>query len=336
MDRKFEDRPAKREGTPVFVGQVGASSSGKTYSALRLATGMQQVTGGEIYGIDTESNRMLHYADSFKFRHVPFAAPFSPLDYLAAIQHCVDQGASIVIVDSASHEHEGPGGLLEWHEKELDRMAGPNASYRERDRHNFRAWSRPKQAHQRLINTIVQLGVHAIFCFRAKQKLRMPKKGESNREPTELGWMPIGDPGWVYEMTVNLLLYPGSSGVPTWETTYPGERQIIKLPDQLAPIFAMDAPRPVDESMGVALAEWGRGGAAPQPADQDAGRPPSRRQRIDTLCLDTAERLQVPVEKVRGWVKGWLPEGETVGGLTEEQFTGLCEQLEALSLEQLP
>ena len=82
MARVFEDRPATRERTPLLVGLVGPSGSGKTYSALRLATGFQRVTGGDIYFIDTEARRALHYADSFNFRHLPFGAPFGSLDYL--------------------------------------------------------------------------------------------------------------------------------------------------------------------------------------------------------------------------------------------------------------
>src|SRR6516164_9578510 len=75
MQRVFVAKPAVRESVPLLIGLMGPSSSGKTYSALRLATGIQRVTGGEIYCIDTESRRMLHYADSFKFRHIQFDAP---------------------------------------------------------------------------------------------------------------------------------------------------------------------------------------------------------------------------------------------------------------------
>ena len=48
-ERKFEDKEAVREAVPLLVGLFGASSSGKTYSALRLASGMREVTGGDIY-----------------------------------------------------------------------------------------------------------------------------------------------------------------------------------------------------------------------------------------------------------------------------------------------
>src|SRR5262245_49677002 len=125
-NRTFESKPAVREQTPLLLGLVGPSGTGKTFSALRLATGIQRVSGGDIFMIDTEAKRGLHYAERFKFQHLSFASPFSPLDYMAAVEHCVSKGARIVLIDSLSHEHEGPGGVLEMHEAELNRLAGDN------------------------------------------------------------------------------------------------------------------------------------------------------------------------------------------------------------------
>lgn len=220
--RTFDDRPAVRERVPLLIGIGGPSGSGKTYSALRLATGIQRVSGGDIYVVDTEARRALHYADTFKFRHVEFSAPFSPEDYLAAIEHCARKGAGVLVVDSMSHEHEGPGGVLEWHERELDRMAGQD--YARRNAMTFSAWAKPKAARRHLINAITQLGVNAIFCFRSKEKIRIPKKGEKDREVRELGWVPIAGEEFVFEMTMQVLLYPGSRGVPNWDPELPGER----------------------------------------------------------------------------------------------------------------
>lgn len=267
MTRQFTDSEAKRARVPLLVGLAGASGSGKTYSALRLATGMQAVSGGEIFVIDTESRRALHYADSFNFRHVDFQAPFSPDDYRAALEHCKAQGASIVVVDSASHEHEGTGGVLEWHERELDRMAGQD--FAKRNRMTFGAWAKPKAARRRLINTILQLGIDAIFCFRAKEKLKI----ERGKDPQPLGWMPIGGDEWVFEMTVNTLLYPGSGGVPTWNPGEVGEKMMVKLPEQFREHF-IAKPRALDEETGEFLAAWALGDGAdprqPKPASPGA------------------------------------------------------------------
>src|ERR1700721_3044724 len=121
-ERQFTDALGVRREVPIHVGIVAPSGGGKTKYSLRLATGMQRVTGGDIFGVDSEANRMLHYADDYKFRHVPFGAPFDALSYLAAVEYCAKKGAKIIIIDSASHLHEGPGGTLEMHEAECERL----------------------------------------------------------------------------------------------------------------------------------------------------------------------------------------------------------------------
>lgn len=246
--RTFEDSPATREHTPLIIGMVGASSSGKTFSALRVAAGIQRVTGGDVYGIDTEAKRMLHYADRFRFRHVAFGSPFGPLDYLAAIKHCASRGAKTIIIDSMSHEHEGPGGVLEMHEAEKQRMGGG-------DKHNFAAWAKPKAERRKLINGILQLPVNVIMCFRAKQKMK-PVTGD---KPVELGWQPIAGEEYIYECVLNCLLYPGSRGVPMWDPANEYEQMMVKLPEQFYEVFK-EAPQ-LTEEIGQQLAEWSSGKA---------------------------------------------------------------------------
>jgi len=122
--RQFEDKLAKRERVPILLGIAGYAGSGKTYSALRIATGMQKVIGGEVFGIDTEGKRMLQLAGIFNFRHVAMDAPFGSLDYLSALEHCKAKGASIVIVDSMTHEHSSIGGYLDLSDKWLSKRYG--------------------------------------------------------------------------------------------------------------------------------------------------------------------------------------------------------------------
>lgn len=246
--RTFEDTEARRASVPLMIGLTGPSGGGKTFSALRLATGIQRVTGGDTYVVDTESRRALHYADRFKFRHVPFAAPFGPLDYLQAVEHCARRGAKVVVVDSMSHEHEGPGGVLEMHEAEMQRLGG--------ERMTMLAWAKPKAERRRMINSILQLPVSAIFCFRAKEKLKVVR----GKEPVPLGYCPIAGEEFVFEMTVNCLLLPKAGGVPAWQSDEIGERATMKLPAQFEALFADRAP--LSEDIGEAMARWASGGAA--------------------------------------------------------------------------
>lgn len=246
MVRSFTHRIATRDKTPLLVGIVGPSSSGKTYSALRLATGFQRVNPGEIFVIDTEAGRALQYADRFRFAHVPFGAPFGPLDYLEVIKYCVDNGATNIVIDSMSHEHEGPGGVLEIQAAEFQRL-GPKLQ--------GLSWNKPKSEHRRLINTILQLNCNFIFCFRAKEKLDWDSK-----PPKPLGFMAIGGGEWMFEMTAQCLLMPMSSGVPVWKSDRPGEQETIKLPRQFVELFG--ASPQLTEDIGEAMAKWAAGASS--------------------------------------------------------------------------
>ena len=268
--RTFEDKEAVRQQVPLLVGLFGPSGSGKTFSALRLAQGIQQVAGGDIFVVDTESKRALHYADRFRFRHVEFGAPFGSLDYLAALQYCVGKGARTIIVDSMSHEHEGVGGYLMTQEAELDRIAGDNESKRQKA--TYSAWIVPAKQRRQFINGVLGLNANFIFCFRAKEKLKIKGGGS----PTELGYMPIAGEEFLFEMTVNALLLPGARGVPTWKTDYPGERRMLKLPEQFRELLLKE--QPLDEEIGRNLAQWAQGGTVDvsRPTGKpDEGRAPS-------------------------------------------------------------
>lgn len=249
--RTFDDQPAVRSRVPLLIGLMGPSGGGKTFSALRLAKGIQSVVGGDIYVIDTEARRALHYADQFTFRHVAFAAPFGPLDYLAAIEHCEKKGAGVVIVDSMSHEHEGPGGVLDSHDRETERLAKQWGCSREKA--TMAGWSKPKQERRRLINGILQLPINVISCFRAKEKIKL-KRGE---DPRPMGFMAIAGEEYIFEQTINALLLPGAGGVPTWSSDEIGERQMIKLPGWARSMLT--SGEPLDEAMGSKLAMWAAG-----------------------------------------------------------------------------
>lgn len=288
--RVFEDKPAQREKTPLMIGIVGPSGTGKTFSALRLAAGIQRVTGGETFAIDSEARRMLHYAERFKFRHVSFGAPFSPLDYLAAIEHCISKGATTIVVDSMSHEHEGPGGVLEMHEAELDRIAGTD--WKKREAVNMLAWGKPKRQRRRLINSLIQKSCNFVFCFRAKDKIK-PVKGGA---PVQLGWMPIAGEEFIYEMTCNLWLHPGANGVPSWKSEHQAEQAMMKPPEQFRDLL-LGKPTQLSEDIGEQMARWAQGGSVPAPA------PAADLLSAYDACSDAATLRQLEDQRGASWAK---------------------------------
>lgn len=299
MTRTFQVRPAAREQVPVLVGLVGPSGSGKTYSALRLASGVQQVTGGEIFFIDTEARRALHYAGEgpgkFKFQHIDFGAPFGSLDYLDAIKQCAAAKAGVIVVDSMSHEHEGPGGMIDYQDQILTQMAGDD--YGKRERMAMLAWQKPKAARRTLLNGIVQMGVSCIMCFRAGEKTKPIKDQNGKLKPTGMGFTPIAGPEFVYEMTMSALLYPRSDGVPTWDSDLQGERMAMKLPGQFRQMFAKGAP--LSEEHGRLLAEWARGADAGRVKTLVQGSDPTR----DPTAGGTAQAKAPLSERVAAFEK---------------------------------
>lgn len=251
MARTFTISEAKRERCPLLLGLVGPSGSGKTFSALRMATGIQKAYGGDIVYIDTEARRSLHYAERFKFKHMDFAAPFGPLDYKAAIESAIAQGAGVVVVDSMTHEHSGVGGVLWQAEKTIEDKG---------ETHRKRAWIEPKRQRRELNNYIIQqgAGVAFIFCYRAMYKIDMTPK-----TPVAIGYQPETTSPLMYEMVQQFLLTPGCNGIPELRSALDAERQIIKSPVQFQDWFR-DGQQ-LDEAIGTRFAHWALGDDAAHP-----------------------------------------------------------------------
>ena len=194
---------------------------------------------------------MLHYADEFPLTYLEFKAPFSSVRYLEALKAAAAMAeGGVVIVDSMSHEHEGEGGYLEFHESELNRMAGDD--WKKRERMTFTAWIKPAAERRRLINSILQMNCAFVFCFRAKEKLKIVR----GQEPIQLGWQAIAGEEFAFEMTVRCLLPPGANGVPDWssEAFHNG---VPKRSDFHLPLIPNDTQ--LSEAIGERLAQWAKG-----------------------------------------------------------------------------
>jgi len=155
----FEFKPAEREAAPVFVGIEGKSGSGKTYSALLLARGIVGPKG-KIGVIDTEGKRSLMYADDEAiggFLHMDFVAPYSSDRFRQAIHAARAAGVDAIVIDSASHEHEAEGGMLDF----ADQLEASGSNKRAK-------WIKPKMQHNRFIRSALSCGAHLIFCIRVK------------------------------------------------------------------------------------------------------------------------------------------------------------------------
>lgn len=254
-DDTMEIKPATRQGVKPLVGLFGPSGSGKTMSALLLARGLVGPQG-RIIGVDTESGRMSLFADVVPggFNVIDLAEPFSPSRYQQAIE-IAEREADAVVVDSLTHGWDGPGGVLDMHEKELDRMAGDNWGKREQCK--MTAWIKPKMEQKRFVQRLLRLKCPLICCLRAQEKTHIEKKDGKTQVYTDEFTSPIYDPRFIFELTINGEVYAkeGVGGYVHWtKITHPGVRPI--LPGE---------GKQIDVTFGERLSAW-CSGSAPKPA----------------------------------------------------------------------
>jgi energy-coupling factor transporter ATP-binding protein EcfA2 len=272
----FTIKPAKPINNRIIVSIAGPQASGKTTSALRLATGIVKATGGKICFIDTENKRALQYASAFVFNHLELDPPFSPKRYEEAIEFAEKQGygeGDVIIIDSMSHEHEGPGGVLEIHaeymkEKKYDQ------------RFNMLGWNHAKKDRKRLISyTLSRTPCHVILCFRAKQGLKeVTVNGKTQYVNT--GLERIGADEYSYEMNIALILPQGSMGKPDWSekasriNEFGGEMPLTKL---------LRETEQITEETGRAIAEITS--SKPQEENNDE-------QKIKSIARDVVQAIR--------------------------------------------
>lgn len=298
-------RPAKREQVGLLVAVAGASGSGKTYSCLRLATGL---AGDKRFAvIDTEARRALHYADQFTFDHTDFAPPFSPERYLEHIVAADEAGYPVIVADSWSHEWAGIGGCCEQQEAELDRMAGDNWQKREACR--LASWIRPKVSHRRLISKLLQLRAHIVFALRAEPKVEMQRGPDGKMQvlPKKLlgwssEWIPVTEKSFMFEMTASFVLSPDKPGLPI----------PIKLQEQHRAFFPLD--QPISEESGRLLAAWAKGGttspamAPGQTSPGSHGRLPGAAAGGDTAASPNPRAALLA--EIKDTIMGFLPRSD--------------------------
>ena len=144
---------AKREKVWLKVSIGGTSGSGKSFSALRMATGIAKKCNSEIAFISSEKSRSLYYADEFDYL-IDDLVDYSPETYIKAIDEALDAGCKVIIVDSLSHCWQYINDL---HSK----MPG----------NSFQNWGKLKQRYAKLQQKILEAPAHVITCSRAKTEI---------------------------------------------------------------------------------------------------------------------------------------------------------------------
>lgn len=275
----FTIRPAVREKIGLLFGIAGASGSGKTFSALTLAEGIKG-PNGKIAVIDTEAGRALHYAPkpgeaadpakgTFDFLHLDFPPMFTPERYTSAIKAAEEAGATVIVIDSMSHEWDGEGGCSD----QAEQAAIAAATDRNGNFHAWKvdamtapSWKKPKQAHKRMMARMIQTRTHLIFCLRAQEKIKFEKvlneqTGKERNEIRHLGFMPICEKSFMFELSGSMTMHPETPGEPRYDLQR-------KLNHELQQIFPPGERITIEK--GERLRSWAETGEDRPPVDRVA------------------------------------------------------------------
>ena len=162
---KLQFEKATKEKSKLRLALFGPSGAGKTFSALRIATGM----GKKIALIDSESGSASKYADRFDFDVLDIGTKTIEV-YIEAMKAAEAAGYEILIIDSLSHA---------WKEllAEVDKLA--NTRFKG---NTFAAWSKGTPKQRTLVDAILSFDGHIIATIRSK--LALPSPSYSCHRPT--------------------------------------------------------------------------------------------------------------------------------------------------------
>lgn len=173
-------KKATKSSIKIRMAISGASGSGKTYSALSIASHL----GEKIALIDTEHGSANRYADIFNFDSCELTN-HHPAQYINAINTAEQDGYDVIIIDSLSHA---------WF-AELE-LAGKK----------FDGWKDVRPLEKKLIDAMLSSSAHIIGTMRSKTEWIMEEyKASDNKmksKPVKIGTSPVQSSGIEYEFDI--------------------------------------------------------------------------------------------------------------------------------------
>lgn len=222
-------KKAERKKVYLKVGISGASGSGKTFSALRVATGIAKKCGSRIAMISTEKTRSLYYGSEFDFDILELD-DYTPETYMSAIDAAISAGYEIIIIDSFTHC---------WQKlNELHSQIGGNS---------FTAWGRLKPRMKALTNKILSAPAHMLVLSRAKTDWAIDTNNGGKSAPTKLGVKADTVADFDYELTLAFML--NQNHLASVENGKDNTR-----------LYSNNNFKVLDESDGEAMYEWANSG----------------------------------------------------------------------------
>ena len=177
-------RKSERKKAKIKMALQGSSGAGKTFSALLLAKGLTNDNLSKVAIIDTENGSADLYAHLGDYNVLTLKPPYTPENYIKAIEVCEDSGIEVIIIDSLSHSWDE---LLDFHSK----LAG----------NSFTNWAKVTPRLNAIINKILQANAHIIATMRTKQDYVLNQK-DGKTIPEKVGLKSVMRDGVDYEFTL--------------------------------------------------------------------------------------------------------------------------------------
>lgn len=185
-------KKAQKYESKLRLALEGPSGSGKTMTALILGTALARHTESRLALIDTEKGSASKYADQFDFDVMELSS-FHPSKYIEAIKSAEQAGYKVLIIDSLSHEWNGPDGTLETVSSITAKSPSKNAY--------TTGWREMTPLHNKLIDTMMGSKMHVIATMRSKTAYILEDE-QGKRVPKKVGMEPIQKEGMDYEFDV--------------------------------------------------------------------------------------------------------------------------------------
>ena len=285
----IQDAVREQEKARIFID--GVSGSGKTRLSISIASFLSD--GGLFGVIDTENRSARKFSGLPPiwggepivppfFKVVEIGPPFAPERFIEAYDLLVTSGSKAIVIDSATHEWSGIGGVLDIVDQAKSKYGG-NQHY---------AWAEGTPRHNQFLERcVLRNPVHTVVAARQKGIYAEEKDSSGKTRIKKIGTAPVTREMFEFEFDVQIDLELSHNLCVTKSRIPPIDGRYCRVPQETL-------------SMLIDMKEWLDGGAppsSPRVSDSD----------LRALAEFAKQRNKVPADVValvagEPWRKGVL------------------------------
>jgi hypothetical protein len=168
-------KKAEKRKTFLRLGIASPSGGGKTYTALRIASGMAQAVNGKVAFIDSEKGSASLYADTFDFDVIELQEPYTVDSYVKWIKEAEALKYNVLVVDSLTHA---------WKQILVEIEKLTSTKYKG---NSYRAWAEGTPMYDKLVDALLSFKGHIIMTSRSKTEYSQEKDDKGRTQINKVG-----------------------------------------------------------------------------------------------------------------------------------------------------